>query len=214
MTNKPFWRRPRVAIGWLLSPTWMLAHSAKADLRGATRSRLIRSRNVLYLRVSLGVAAIAQLISMIDGNLIHRPALLPVRIIVAAYLISRCNEVFYAFYRDALEKIVSRSGPKSSLSWARRLRLALNSYAELIVDFALLYFLLPKGAFQPEPASLADHLFYSASTITTSGGGGVNPHGVAARLLTDYEIFCGLILLVVCFAVYVGRALSEKEGRS
>lgn len=194
----------------MLSPTWMLADKAKINLRGAARSLLIRRRNVLYLRISLTVAVVAEAASLIDVNLVHGLAILPVRLVLAAYLVSRCNEVFYAFYRDALDKVVPRGGSRSNLSWARRLRLAFNSYVELVLNFALLYFLLPQQTLAPEPKSFADHLFYSASTITTSGGGGMNPQGLLARMLTNYEVFCGLILLVVCFAVYVGRALSEK----
>lgn len=192
----------------------MLAGSAKSDLYGGARSRLIRRRNLLYFRTSLVLATVAEAISLADNAFVQRPALMPLRIGLAVYLLSRCNEVFYAFYRDAVEKLIPRHGPRSGLSMARRLRLSLNSYVELVIDFALFYFLLPADSFKSQAESFADHLFYSASTITTSGGGGIVPIGIAARLLTDYEVFCGLILIVVCFAVYVGQALAEKERRA
>ena len=172
----------------------MWAGSAKSGLYGGARSRLIRRRNLLYFRTSLVLATVAEAISLADNAFVHRPVLMPLRIGLAVYLLSRCNEVFYAFYRDAVEKLIPRHGPRSGLSMARRLRLSLNSYVELVIDFALFYFLLPADSFKSQAESFADHLFYSASTITTSGGGGIVPIGIAARLLTDYEVFCGLIL--------------------
>ena len=54
------------------------------------------------------------------------------------------------------------------------------------------------------PKSITDILFYSASAITTSGGGGFVPKSIVPQAFTVFEIACGLILLVVCFAVYAG----------
>ncbi len=207
------WKVVQTILGWIVSPTWMSANLAKLGLRGGERSRLIRLRNRRYFRISLALAAVAEVVSLIDSAFVQRPELIPFRIVLFAYLISRCNEVFYAFYRDAIEKLVPRQMPRSSLSWARRLRLALNSYVELVLDFALMYLLLPIGSLSPKPDTFTDLIFYSASTISTSGGGGIVPVGMKARLLTDYEVFCGLILVVVCFAVYVGRAFADKDRR-
>lgn len=198
---------------WALSPTWRIAHRDKAGLDRSGRSRLIRRRNALYLRISVLLAACAEASSLAGADLVHAPAAMPARLLLAWYLVSRCNEVFYAFYRDAFDKVVLRRRSRSSLSWARRLRLALNSYAEVVLDFALLYALLPHGSFDKEPNSFLDLLFYSANTITTSGGGGILPEGRLARLLTDYEVLCGLVLLAVCFAIYVGRAFADRDGR-
>jgi hypothetical protein len=54
-----------------------------------------------------------------------------------------------------------------------------------------------------------DVLSYSATTITTSGGGGFAASHWLLQALTAYEIACGLLLLVVCFTIYVGHALAE-----
>ena len=85
---------------------------------------------------------------------------------------------------------------------------ALTSYLEMILNFSMLLALVRADAWHDEsgngPKSVTDILFYSASTITTSGGGGFVPNGIIPQVLTVFEIACGLILLVVCFAVYAG----------
>lgn len=132
----------------------------------------------------------------------------------AYYLISRCNEVFYAFYRDAFEKLDKRSTPSSTLEWSTRVRLALNSYAELILNFAVLYAMIPASMWQcgsQRPTSFTDLLSYSALTITTSGGGGFAAKYWLPQFLTVYEVLCGLILLVVSFTIYTGRDFAAER---
>ncbi len=91
------------------------------------------------------------------------------------------------------------------------MRLALNSYAELILNFALIYSLIPSIWWRdPKPSTFTDVISYSAATITTSGGLGFNPQHVWLQLLSAYEVFCGLILLVVCFTIYTSRALGGQ----
>ncbi|SFO43169.1 hypothetical protein SAMN05428984_4175 [Sphingomonas sp. OK281] len=59
------------------------------------------------------------------------PALAP----IAWYLQGRCNEIFLAFYLDAFDKLRINGQPSSTLAWPTRVRLALNSYVELILNF-------------------------------------------------------------------------------
>jgi hypothetical protein len=123
---------------------------------------------------------------------------------------SRFFEVLSAFHRDSLEKITKANASKSSLSWVWRVRLALTSYLELIVDFALIYALLPASNWvsndTPHPTAVTDLLWYSANAITTSGGGGYIPLGLPLKVLSLCEILCGVVLLVVCFTIYASRA--------
>ena len=63
--------------------------------------------------------------------------------------------------------------------------------------------------------SVTDSLWYSASTITTSGGGGYYPNHWVGQLLSFYEVACGVILLVVCFTIYTGLlGRSDQNGRA
>ena len=196
------------------SPTWAVAWllKRKRDRRG--RASTICWLNHLYL----GVSVVAVAVTLHGGNGLpaaraHWWSSVSIDL-WGWFLLSRCNEVFYAFYRDAFDKLASLR-PSSRLTPALRVRLALNSYAELILNFALLYRLLPASVWAKGggPDSFTDLLFYSASTITTSGSGRLVLDAWPLQALTVYEILCGLILLVVCFAIYAGSAVGESARR-
>lgn len=122
--------------------------------------------------------------------------------------------MFLAFYLDAFDKLRSNRRPSSALAWPTRVRLALNSYAELILNFAVLYAMLPASWWMDgaqRPTSFTDLMTYSGLTITTSGGGGFVAKHWVLQLMTVYEVMCGLILLVVSFTIYTGRALSKHS---
>ena len=106
-------------------------------------------------------------------------------------------------------KLSSDDQSQSDLTWPLRLQLALRSYVELVLDFALLYALFPGGSWKPEagPALFTELISYSATTITTSGAGTLVAVDPALQLLSVYEIFCGVILLVVSFTIYTSRGL-------
>ena len=137
-----------------------------------------------------------------------------IKLLLSAYLISRCTEVLCAFYKDASDKLRPATPSKSLLGWGERVQLALRSYLELILNFALLYAMLPASMWEEgyRPGLLTDALSYSATTITTSGGGGFVASHWFLQALTAYEIACGLILLVVSFTVYVGHGLAAVQA--
>lgn len=204
--------RARKTLLCLASPTWAVADRLKRRRDEVDTTALIVRLNHIYL----GAAVVAALLAFVlNGNTLSGAYPLrtdALRALWFGFLWSRCTEVFAAFYRDAFDKL-NLTRPGSCLSPSRRVRLALNSYAELILNFALLYWLFPPSVWKDgdAPSSFTDILFYSASTITTSGGGGFIPGRWPLQLLTAYEIACGLILLVVCFAIYAGEALSERR---
>lgn len=197
----------------ILSPTWALADSQKSGKRDGERSNLIKRLNTRYLTIGCGLFVLAWACSPNDAHRFQQESFPTWAILPIWYLISRCNEVFYAFYRDAFAKLGRVPEFLSDLSGADRVRLALKSYGELILNFALLYALFPKEAWGSHgPKAFPDFLSYSASTITTSGGNGFAASHWALGFLTCYEIFCGLMLLVVCFAIYTGRSLAEGSS--
>ena len=131
----------------------------------------------------------------------------------AYFLWSRCIEVLIAFYRDALDRLKGRR-TGSDLTGPWRVSLALNNYLELVIDYALLYVLLPADTWKDAPATFTDALWISASTITTSGNAGFTPLKWPPQLLSTLEIFGGVILLVVCFTLYSGGAvISSRKAR-
>jgi voltage-gated potassium channel len=192
-----------------ISPTWRLAAWLKPP-DPERRTYVIVGLNVVYLVIA--VATITILIVRFDNN--ARPLLAgawsPLWI-WGWFLWSRCAEVFIAFYRDAVDQLKDKPAG-SDLTAAWRVRLALNSYVELIIDYAMLYALLPISVWQSSPTTITDFLWLSASTITTSGSAGYVLTGRAPQLLSTFEIVGGIILLVVCFALYSGGRADERRA--
>ncbi|MEG3173782.1 ion channel [Sphingomonas sp. ZB1N12] len=217
--------RPRPWIEWIVllsSWTFALAMVRKRGLEGAARTAVIVHLNRRNLFTSLGLATVLVACSQNriaatqwnvgnDGMLFRLATFA-----LATYCMSRAIEVIYAFCRDAFAKLADE-GSESDLDGRQRIGLALTSYVELILNFAILLALAPAAAWQEKnanrPTHVIDVLFYSGSTITTSGGGGYVPKGVIVQALTAFEIACGLILLVVCFAVYAGNPSGSSRRR-
>ena len=196
---------------FLLSPTFHLADYLK--LRN-DRTTIIKELNTGYLIVSV----ISFLSIWIFQYLFELESLyeLLCPIIVGLwswFLISRANEIFYAFLKDAFDKMDSHKGSGlSNLSFPDRIRLSLKSYLELILDFAIL-FALTKPSFWKNsiaPTSITDATYFSGITITTTGYGDFTPSNWYPQFLAIYEVFCGVILLVVCFAIYASRTQNSK----
>ena len=206
-------------LRFALAPTWLLADRLKSGRSPSGRASLIIRSNRRYLVLGVIAALVA---TFVTGNDLEHPTyvLSPLVTWPAAWILfSRCNEIFGAFYADAFDKLDPRRPKSSALTWSTRVRLALNSYLELVLDFAVLFAMCPRDWWQcgaQRPASFTDLLAYSSLTITTSGGGGFVAKDRALQLLTSYEVVCGLILIVVSFTIYVGRGLpsSAPEDRT
>ena len=112
---------------------------------------------------------------------------------------------------DASAKI-KREDNTSSLEFNERLKLALKSYFELIINFSILFSLMPCSFWETGKAAtdIINALYYSAATITTLSDGTVAPTFWITKLLAIYEIFCGFSLLIVCFTVYTSRAIGDS----
>ena len=213
------WRteHPRVVtmmrrLSWLVltvvSPTFRIASGLKPADEGR-RSIWIVMLNVLYLATAL-LTVIGLTVVLADDVAVLRTHDFPLWWLWAWFLWSRCAEVLIAFYRDAMEQLISKTAG-SDLTAAWRVRLALNSYVELIIDYALLYTLLPEKMWCSAPARISQTLWISASTITTSGNAGFAPASPLAQFLMACEIVAGVILLVVCFALYAGGKADERR---
>ena len=194
----------------VFSPTYILAGYLKVKF---DRTETIKILNSIYLWISV-VSATALLIyqeySPPIGKLSLNEELNFVVVFLWSYfLFSRCSEIFWAFLKDSFDKMDKSKKPYSDLRPQDRIRLSLKSYIELIINFAILYLLLPSTSVIWEngnaPESITEAVYFSGVTITTLGYGDISPVHWWPQLLTVYEVFCGFILLIVCFAIYAGK---------
>ena len=194
----------------VFSPTYVLAGYLKEKF---DHTETIKVLNSVYLWVSV-ISAIALLIYQEYftplGKLKLNSELNYVVIFAWSYFIfSRCSEIFWAFLNDAFDKMDKDKTPNSYLTAKDRIRLSLKSYLELVINFSILFLLLPQtsGVWRNgnAPENIAESLYFSGVTITTLGYGDISPSHWWPQLLTVYEVFCGVILLIVCFAIYTGR---------
>lgn len=192
----------------LFSPTWMFAARMKRHTMPEQRSKTIELFNLTYLLISVCSVCLEAAFPFAHS------VPLWYTLTWAYFLFSRCTDVFAAFLVDAKDHL-NRVAARSTLPYGTRLSLALRSYLELVLIFALLYHLTPISWWRlgDGSSSLLDFSYFSGITITTTGYGDIVPLHEIPRLLVIYEVFCGVLLLVVCFTIYTSRALSRDVSR-
>lgn len=202
----------------ILSPTWALADFAKTKW---DRTKVIEVLNSVYLWVAIASVSAVLVFQEYWAEPTSRSlnSSIPYFFVFAwtYFLLSRCNEIFWAFLRDAFDKMDKTKKSKSDLQPHDRVRLSLKSYLEIVLNFSLLYALLPmteavwnNGQF---PIQSTDAMYFSGVTITTLGYGDFSPAHWYPQFLTVYEVFCGFILLIVCFAIYSGIGPNNQVNK-
>jgi voltage-gated potassium channel len=211
----------RIIIG-LFSPTWILADIMKYRfIKNDTdalhkRAKLIIRYNKLYLSISIVsiiVIMILQKLHMVGESLFQSLHIIFV-FFIGYYFLSRCNEIFIAFLLDAIDKLDKSNISNSSLTYPQRLKLSLRSYLELILNFAIIFSLLPVSFWMSDknPNSILESVYYSGVTITTLGYGDITANNLFPQLLSVYEVLCGFILLIVCFTIYTSREMDRNTN--
>lgn len=206
----------------VLSPTWWIATHVKAGVFGHDRAKGIILRNYFYLCYAI-VVALAFGIFTHGVSTDNYPLEYQLLILLFLYLVTwaRCNEILFAFIVDALDKTKDASDGgvrnESSLTYRKRIKLALLSYIELIINYAVIYFMMPLSWFGEEKfGSVIDAVYFSGVTITTLGYGDYSPSFWVAKLLVIHQVLTGFTLVIVSFAVYAGKGLaaSSENGTS
>ncbi len=213
-------------LWWVVSPTYKYAEGKKHLLleRGSEASELssaLKGYNKSYLLFSIIICLAVQILDWLGKFLfpetgfqyhhivswIYWPAML---LVIWGFLSSRAIEICKAFLDDAIEKLNGEK-PISDLKFGDRLRLALKSYVELIINFGTLYFVAPSCFYKDdyEFNSILEAIYFSGVTITTLGYGDISPTNWALQLATVAQVITGFSLIVVAFAIYSSLALSN-----
>jgi len=198
---------------WIISPTKILAgliknnswkkfkNQSKVNYKSRAKFYSIIFLNRFYFFISL-------LTIVIIFFKIYQPDYF-IQFFLGWLILSRCNEIFLAFIRDAFDKL-DNPHKKGILTYKGRLHLAFISYLELILNFAILYFLLYTNHINAIAITgikdIIDAIYFSGTTITTLGYGDILPTQWYTKLLTTYEVICGFTLLLVSFTIYTTRA--------
>jgi len=200
-------------FSFLLSPTYFYADYRKEKYRQnkKTVTKLLKKFNLRYLIASIIIAfGVTNFdIQSLYTTEYRTVAFAGALFIIWIYPFSRANEVFYSFLKDAIEKVNNKEN-KSTLAYGDRIHLALKSYLELIINFAVIYYLLPKEFFDCQIKNIFDSIYFSGVTITTLGYGDISPKHALPQLLSIYEVLCGFSLIIVSFTVYVGKSMEQE----
>lgn len=200
-------------LGTLLSPTRAIIDCWK-NYQEPSRGRKTARLRYWSLGWFLMDVLVVLLIAFADVALCDISIPRWIMFLCAYVSLSRINEIVYAFYNDA-RRVMRRDSPGTFLSPENRLIMAMRSYWALVVNFALIYYVLP-GLFggvcgvhffyQDRGASAAldfiDAFYFSGITIATIGYGDVVPVHATTKLLTLYEVFAGMLIVVVAIAGY------------
>jgi voltage-gated potassium channel len=141
-------------------------------------------------------------------------------IIIPLFCFSRCNEICFAFIKDAFDKLNPGHRQTHGLHYYQRVQLALRSYTELIINYGILYYLsdtyytfyhLSTPIFNKAIESFFKSLYFSLITIVAIGYGEYYPVHDLGRFLVMYEVLTGTLLIVVSFTVYVNLNFKDEK---
>jgi voltage-gated potassium channel len=189
----------------LLSPTRLVIDRLKDSRKNA------QSKALLLLKWNHGFFWYDVLVAFALGvvsSLLPPPYVLPHALgwvfFIVAY--SRCNEIAAALLHDVGREL-DLAESSTALTTGQRIKMAMRSYVGLVINFGVIYYFLPNlfsaAFFAPALDNFVDALYFSGVTITTLGYGDIKPDHAVTKLLVLYELFSGLLLVVVALSVYL-----------
>lgn len=187
----------------VLSPTWVIADSVKEQVG---RTRFLRLWRWCFFCLAIGTCVLLFFakVEPIEFDLRSK-----VDYVLAAYLwlipFSRANELWLGFGRDAFAQLRHET-PHTPADRPERIKLLMRSYGEAVLDFAIMYFLVPRSCFEPKVAfgDIVDAVYFSGTTITTLGFGDITPVCPLSKLLVLLEVFTGFVLVILALGAYLG----------
>jgi len=195
----------------MLSPTYSIAKILNNVDNFDKHSKRIKFLNTFYLSFSMFIFLILYLFFNQDKSSSYIKGI--AMLIMGYYCFSRVNEIFIAFLHDSIDKIKCKRNDRKGLKYYERVRLAFGSYIELILDYGIIYYILNSSLFHfllnrneifnKKTLSIIDTIYYSGVTITTLGYGDFLPVHPICKIFSVYEVINGMLLIVVCFTVYV-----------
>jgi hypothetical protein len=200
----------RLVVLCILSPTYALITWLKHGVPRAQKTTLLRT----WSRSSAILTGLAVVAILVAEHTVSVNRCVTIALGVLAFW--RLNEIVFAFFTDAYDRLSSKP-QTTTFTPPERLKFVAVSYLELIVCFGFTYIGLQDAlatllnpavqAFKSSLPGLADALYLSSTIITTLGYGDSDPVAWLAKILAIWEVFSGFILFAVALAVYLG---SEK----
>jgi voltage-gated potassium channel len=184
----------RFLVLLVLSPTRLIIELLKQRSRDA--GRLLQCWNLSFFAFELAVCVVLALLMLAPAQI---PT--PLRAVFVWLAFSRCNEVVYAFYADAIDKLEGKK-PATPLTAAQRIPMAMRSFWGLTANFAFICYGWP-SLYSPAPQDFVQAFFFSGVTIATLGISDIKPMHAISQLLAVYEVFGGILILVLAIGVYL-----------
>ncbi|MCJ2121483.1 potassium channel family protein [Methylobacterium sp. J-077] len=138
----------------------------------------------------------------------------PVYVLAGFYAFGRINELVFAFYSDALDRL---EGKKLRIEIRKSERIVLLGigYIETIVQFGLVHLaaqaLSPHRAYSHPLRDAFDATYFSVMTITTTGFGDFAPDSLLPRLVTMYEAVIGIVFLALALGSYLSFTVKPDD---
>ncbi|MGL6173578.1 MAG: potassium channel family protein [Cellulosilyticaceae bacterium] len=197
-------------LKWSISPTLWISDCYKRSAKDSIkRGERVKKLNKTYLIIAIVLAVFIAILNRLPYNNV----LNVVVHMYPFYLISRCNEIFMAFVKDAFDKLNPATREENGLKYHERIQLALRSYIELILNYAMIYYIfdtfIGKEIFNLPLETLLNSIYFSVITIVAIGYGEYYPTHNLSKILVMYEVISGTLLLVVSFTVYVNLDLKD-----
>jgi len=197
----------------LFSPTRLVIDRLKDHRTNAqSKAALLLKWNRDFFRYDLFVAIVLGVVSLGYPQACDLPSALCWGVFIVAF--SRCNETVCALLHDVGREL-DLAESSTALTTGQRIKMAMRTYVGLFINFGVIYYLLPKlfsvKAFDPPLGNFVDALYFSGITIATVGYGDIKPDSAAIKMLVLYELFSGLLLVVVALSVYLAAHSGQRK---
>lgn len=187
-------------LKWCIAPTLFISESVKnAAPTVAIRGERVKLLNKTYLGIACSLIGT----SFAMQYILSKEVLVPILLVFAVYCFSRCNEIFFAFIKDAFDKLNPKKREANGLAYYERVQMALRSYLELVINYAILFYVLDaysrqygyiSEVFNQPFMDILSSIYFSMITIVAIGYGDIYPIHPLSRMLVCYEVMTGILL--------------------